>query len=195
MLLNCRSAINYVFTGKEMVEKFHKKYRTKSIRMQNYDYGQNGAYFVTICTKGWEEYFGDVIDGKMRLNEIGVVAERCWRKISEHFPFVKLDEFVVMPNHVHGIIFIQKVETQDLASLHGANKFGIQSKNLASIVRGFKIGVTKYAKNNDIPFAWQSRFWDRVIRTDVELNKIREYIDINPQEWHNDKNAFENLNL
>jgi putative transposase len=175
-----------------MTKKFQGKYCAQSTRLREYDYGQNGAYFVTVCTKNKQFYFGNVVDTGVQLSNVGIAAEKCWREIPKHFPFVQLDKFVVMPNHIHGIVFIQKVETQDLASLQSGNAFGPQSRNLASVIRGFKIGVTKYAKNNNVSFAWQSRFWDRVIRNETELNKIREYIDINPQEWHNDKNVIEN---
>ena len=96
-------------------------------------------------------------------------------------------------NHIHGIIIIDKndiVETQNIASLrpNKQNKFGAQSKNLASIIRGFKIGVTKYANQNNIPFRWQPRFYDRIIRTEIELRNIREYIVFNPEKWQEDEN-------
>ncbi len=107
-----------------------------------------------------------------------------------------LGEFVAMPNHVHGIVVINKspreVETQNLASLHSIaekpgrqslNQFGPQSQNLASIVRGFKIGVTKYARQHQIPFSWQPRYHDHIIRNAEEYNRIRKYILENPQNW------------
>ena len=124
----------------------------------------------------------------MRLSELGRCAERCWLDIPNHFPFVVLHEFVVMPNHVHGILAIDKpVETQNLASLQGRqNRFGSQSQNLASIIRGYKIGVSKYAKNQGINFAWQARFHDHVIRSEENYLKIAEYIQTNPQRWLED---------
>ena len=135
-----------------MSEKFLQKYRIPSSRLQNYDYSQNGYYFITICTKDREHYFGQITDGKIQPSEIGKMAQKFWLEIPNHFPFVILDEFIVMPNHVHGILVIEKnnndvrVETQNLASLQipPQNKFGPQSKNLASIIRGYKIGVKKY---------------------------------------------------
>ncbi|HSO88281.1 MAG TPA: hypothetical protein VLQ91_17135, partial [Draconibacterium sp.] len=171
--------------------------------MKNWDYGSNAIYFVTICTQNREHYFGEIADGQMNLSETGKMANVFWFEIPNHFPFVKLGEFVVMPNHVHGIIIIDKpnddgavdadkiggdvgddvmidargdaiVETQNFASLppipppnhipppnqpqKRGNIFGPQSQNLASIIRGYKIGVTKFARNNNIPFAWQPRF-------------------------------------
>lgn len=104
----------------------------------------------------------------MVLSAVGHIANSCWYEIPNHFPFVELDGYVIMPNHVHGIVIINKsddghnVETQDFASLPPKNQFGPQSKNLASIVRGFKIGVTKNARKLDPCFAWQSRFHDHI---------------------------------
>ena len=186
------------------MEKFKNQYRIPSARLQSWDYGQNGAYFITICTKNRASYFGDVVDGKMQLSQIGQMADKYWLEIPKHFPFVKLGEHVIMPNHVHGIIVIDKpntginrntnVETQNFASLppesmplHHKNKFGPQSKNLASIVRGFKIGVTKNARKINAGFAWQSRFHDHIIRNEKSFNEITEYIKANPQKWGKDK--------
>ncbi len=170
-----------------MSGKFQNKYRIPSARASWWDYGSNAAYFVTICTRNREHFFGEIVETmpsptvfEMQLTPIGQSAYDCWNEIPKHFPFVVLDEFVVMPNHVHGIIVIDKpeiknknggetrdaigdtigdaiVETQNFASLQQSmdstikqpktqNKFGPQSQNLASIIRGFKIGVTKFAR-------------------------------------------------
>jgi putative transposase len=91
-----------------MSDKFQNKYRISSARLKNWDYGSNAIYFVTICTQNREHYFGNIADGKMELSETGKIAQRFWVEIPIHFPFVKLGEFVVMPNHVHGIIIIDK---------------------------------------------------------------------------------------
>ena len=147
------------------MEKFKGKYRIPSARLQNWDYGWNAAYFVTICTQDRKHYFGEIINGKMRLSKIGESAEKCWIEIPKHFPFVKLDEFVLMPNHIHGIIEIAKlnnehnhvhndghnVETQNFASLptsqtmptptKSKNKFGPQSQNLAPLFVGIKLAL------------------------------------------------------
>ncbi|HBK71216.1 MAG TPA: hypothetical protein DDZ39_06105 [Flavobacteriaceae bacterium] len=181
-----------------MSNKFKNKYRIKSARLQNWDYGSNGMYFITICTQNREHFFGEIIDGKMQLTEIGKMAEKYWHEIPEHFPFVKLGKFVVMPNHMHGIIIIDKmddapamVETQNFASLRttasSKNKFGPQSKNLASIVRGYKIGVTKNARKINANFGWQSRFHDHIIRNNKSFNNISNYIINNPKKWDEDK--------
>ena len=181
-------------------EKYQGKYRIASVRASWHDY-RCGAYFVTICTKGREHYFGEIRndengDSKMYLSPIGEMADKCGRAIPQHFPNVQIPLWVVMPDHIHGIVIIDDivgtqnfVETQNFASLHDndPNKFGPQSKNLASVIRGFKIGVTKFARQNNIPFAWQSRYYDRIIRDTAEMNRIAEYIENNVAEWDANK--------
>ena len=155
----------------------------------------------------------------MELSEIGKVAKKCWVNIPKYFPFVKLDKCVIMPNHIHGIIAIKNktefVGTQYLAftSDHDSekkntkccvptnrqlmaeykNRFGPQSNNLSSIIRGFKTGVTMYARKNSIDFHWQPRFHDRIIRDKDELNRIRKYIVDNPLRWSIDRNNSSEL--
>lgn len=172
------------------MEKFKGKYRIPSARWATWDYGSNAAYFVTICTAGRTHDLGEIANGEMTLTPLGQAAADCWEAIPDHFPFVVLDGFVVMPNHVHGIIIIDKpVETQNLASLPQPpqNRFGPQSKNLASIVRGYKIGVTKYARQHNLAFKWQARYHDHVIRNRGEYERIRKYIHENPQKWAEDR--------
>jgi len=103
-----------------MSDKFKGKYRIESTRLKNWDYGSNAFYFVTICTQGRICFFGEVVDVKMILNNIGLIAHDCWMAIPEHFPFVKLGEHVIMLNHIHGVLGIDKpddgrnVETPNL---------------------------------------------------------------------------------
>ena len=183
------------------IRKFQNKYRVDSVRLNDYDYSSDGFYFVTICTKDKINYFGNVVNSGLELSRIGKIAEKCWQEIPKHFPFVTLDKFVVMPNHLHGIIMIDRsdkhVETQDFAPLQDnawqPNRFGPQSKNLASIIRGLKIGVTKYANEHKIEFKWQRRYYDHIIRNQKSLENIREYIINNPINWDNDRNNFEKL--
>ena len=181
--------------------RYKNKYRIESTRLRHWDYGENGYYFITICVKNRECLLGSIKNGEMILSEIGRIAYQCWQEIPVHFPFVRLDKFVIMPNHVHGIIVIDKplnmnVETQNLASLQINNRFGPQSKNMASIIRGFKIGVKKLItmeNSRDTKFCvsvfqWQSRFYDHIIHNEAELHKIREYIVNNPLNWEADEN-------
>lgn len=104
-----------------MAEKFRNKYRVPSARLQNWDYGSNGAYFITICTKEMQHFFGEVVDKKMILNLIGALAEKYWIEMQKQFPYVELGNFQIMPNHMHGILIIDKsvvvpVETRFIAS-------------------------------------------------------------------------------
>ena len=183
-----------------MADKFRGKYRIPSARWAAWDYSSNAAYFITICTQGRVHAFGRIVDSDMNVSPLGQAAVDCWQQIPDHFPFVRLGEFVVMPNHVHGIIVIAKdtpvethvetqnpVETQNFASLQTPkNQFGPQSQNLASIVRGYKIGVTKFARANALPFSWQPRYYDRVIRDLDEYERIATYILTNPANWQSD---------
>jgi REP element-mobilizing transposase RayT len=204
------------------MQRYQGRYRIPSARWRTWDYSQNGAYFITICTAGWEYPFGHVADGHMILSPLGQAAHDCWVAIPEHFPFVVPDAFVVMPNHVHGIIVINKtgdtgggdetaggetggdamVETQYFASLQtsstpppssasstppAANRFGPQSGNIASIIRGYKTGVTMFARRNGIAFAWQARYHDIVIRDARAHAAIRRYIAANPRRWCADR--------
>lgn len=101
-----------------MSEKFKGKYRIKSARLENWDYSWGAMYFVTICTQNRKFYFGDIVNGEMILSEIGEIAQRCWLEISKHFTFVELNEFVVMPNHIHGIIIINNPDNIGRDAIH-----------------------------------------------------------------------------
>ncbi len=195
-----------------MSEKYKNKYRIKSARMPNWDYGSNGLYFITICTQNRECYFGDVIDDKIQLNEIGKLAYKYWNEIPQHFPFVKLGEFVVMPNHIHGILIIDKLDDVSVETLHcnvstTTNATSqpinatpqINTKNqkmanispkpgsVSTIVRSYKSVVTKNARKIHADFGWQTRFHDHIIRNDKSFHNISNYIINNPKKWNNDK--------
>ena len=124
----------------------------------------------------------------MLLSNIGITANDCMEQVSLHFPHVEVPTYIIMPNHVHAIIIIDAldVETQDFASLQTKQKFGPQSKNLASVIRGYKIGVTKYSKEHNLPFAWQPRFHDHIIKNTHEMNAIARYIENNVDRWPED---------
>lgn len=198
------------------MDRYKNKYRIASARAQWWDYGWNGAYFITICTKNREHFFGGIITDKnastcVLLSEIGKIVESEWLKTFEMRPDMNLwcGEYVIMPNHFHAIIGIgendynTKRNQQDAQRGRDAmhcvttdnqsnsqspkNQFGPQSKNLASIVRGFKIGVTTNARKIYADFAWQPRFHDHIIRNDVEYQRISDYIINNPRNWTDDK--------
>lgn len=189
-----------------MPDRYQNKYRKSSARAPFWDYAWNGAYFVTICTQNRECWFGDVLDGVMELSEIGKIAKCEWLKTFDMRPDMNLwmGEYVVMPNHFHAIIGIGDNEynmrdTPRRGAMHCAstsdstesqtpkNQFGPQSKNLASIIRGFKIGVTKNARQIDVGFAWQSRYHDRIIRDQKAYQTISAYIVNNPAKWREDQ--------
>ncbi|QTE36516.1 transposase [Mucilaginibacter gossypii] len=157
-----------------MEEKYQNKYRTSSPRLAGWDYGAHGLYFVTISTLNRVPYFGDILPNEnnealfLQSSIMGEFAHINWLKIPEINPFVELDEFVVMPDHLHGILFFNKPDKINWE----ANKFGVQKDNLASVLRGYKSSVKKYANDNSIDFAWQPRYYDRVIRNDREYNNI-----------------------
>ena len=175
------------------MDKYQNKYRIPTNRLRGYDYGANGCYYVTICTKNRVHYFGEIVNvmagtvvetdnyPSLRATEIGKIAEKYWIDIPNHFPFVILDQFVIMPNHIHGILFFNKDIT-----LWQPNKFGRQSQNLGAIIRGFKSSLKRYANENNIDFEWQGRFHDRIIRDNNGLNNVRNYIFNNPQNWNED---------
>jgi len=185
-----------------MSDKFQHIYRIPSARAEWWNYGWNAAYFVTICTQNRECYFGDAIDGKIKMSEIGIIAEQEWFKTPAIRPDmnIKLDEFIVMPNHIHGIIKIgdnqynkrnavinDDIETNTNAQSDTKNKFAPQSKNLASIIRGFKSAVTNQAHLIHAEFAWQSRFHEHIIRNEESFHRISEYIRNNPAKWQTDQ--------
>jgi REP element-mobilizing transposase RayT len=177
-----------------MEEKFNNKYRIDSVRKENWDYGNNGRYFVTICTKNMVRYFGeiygDACDASLRTTEVGKVVQQFWNKIPEIHTFANIDEFILMPNHLHGILLINKENMENIKENY-SNKFGPQSKNLSSIVRGFKGSVKSYADKNNLIFEWQKGYYDRIIRNEDELNRIRKYIRENPYKWDSINQNYE----
>ncbi len=127
------------------------KHHRRSIRLQGYDYSQPGIYFITLCTQNRERLFGEILNGEMRLNEFGKIAHQCWLEIPNHFPHVQLDEFVIMPDHIHGIIVLNDIAgAKNFSPLLQQNitSFRSPSKTIGSIIRGFKIGVTKEFRQN-----------------------------------------------
>jgi putative transposase len=166
--------------------RFRRRYRIETARLAGYDYGASGLYFVTICTRDRYPFFGTIADGANNIEPsvVGSSVLDCWQAIPDHFPFVVLDAFQLMPNHLHGIIWIDKPDHTDWQP----NQFGPQSQNLASVIRGFKVGVTKQARIYRADFGWQPRYHDRIIRDDAELQRVRDYIDANPANWPADQN-------
>ena len=214
--------------GSDMVYDARNHHR-RSIRWFAYDYAQAGAYFVTICTHRQQCLFGRVVDDAMELNAAGQAVASCWRGIPTHYPDVVLDAFVVMPNHVHGILMISRDFGADVGANNdspvpgaaddvparawdriGANDYSPlptdepaarddvrandyspvpgrargTSRTVGAIVRGFKIGVTKWMRQNtDVRDVWQRNYYEHVIRSERQLSRIRRYIEANPANW------------
>jgi REP element-mobilizing transposase RayT len=173
-----------------------RKHNRQSIRLKGYDYSKPGYYFVTICVADRYCLFGEILDEEMHLNEYGKIAKAEWLRTENLRDNVCLDEFVVMPNHVHGIIkIIDKNSSRGVspyapaAAKKSKNKFRSPSNNLGAMVRGYKSTVTKQInKLNNQPGdkVWQRNYYDHIIRNRHELNRIRKYIQDNPKNWEND---------
>ena len=193
----------------------------KSPRLPHWDYGSNAAYFITICTKDRQHYFGEIQNGELMYSPAGSIAYVLWHEIKNHAKHVELGEFVVMPNHVHGILIINgnnnertghglsvadyggtdvaDIDGRDVAcnvptGTHPINPLknqqmaGISPKSntVSSIIRSYKSAVTKYCNRLKLPFAWQTRYHDHIIRNDESFKRISEYIKKNPVNWRED---------
>jgi putative transposase len=179
----------------------HKHHR-RSTRLQGWDYSRPGAYFITINIKGHVCFFGKVKNNKVILSNVGNVARDNLISIPEYFPHVLLDQFVVMPNHVHVIVFIERPfeslskgvpsERPIEEKVNKAEYYRTISPKKGSvsvIFRRYKESVKKWCNDNGYgDFTWQSRFNDRVIRSNEELKRIRKYIIDNPRNWDIDEN-------
>jgi len=219
-----------------MCPLFRNRYNTGSVRYRGYDYSSPGKYFITICTKGKTPYFGKIKNGRMNLSAIGEIAEKLWNDIPIHYPMVELDKFIIMPDHLHGIIIINRPSKSVDQPVHKTSKGvfpGSDSENgnffpictgvpanpdsrepipemppkwftmdksltngaqlptsknpywkpnsIGSIINHYKRSCTIIIKSQGINFAWQPRFYDRIIRTRIELYATRKYIINNPR--------------
>lgn len=182
-----------------MAEKFNNKYRIAPARHQNWDYGSSGYYFTTICTQNRTHYFGEIINNEIQLSQIGVIADILWHEIKKHSKGFVLGEFVVIPNHIHGILIIETNEMQSNQTLLQSNdvnetqtigqkRFQNQGKNtISSIIGAYKSAVTRHARRLGFEFGWQASFHDHIIRTDQSYQTITNYIRENPSKWTQDK--------
>jgi REP element-mobilizing transposase RayT len=171
-----------------------QKHHRRSIRLKGYDYAQPGAYFITIVTFQRESLFGNIVNSEMQLNDYGRIADECWRAIPEHFPHVELGAYVVMPNHVHGIIVIHEngMATNSSPSV-GAQHIApqripkVQTGSLGAIVRSFKSAVTRrIGREWKTTGIWQRNYHEHIIRNSVEWDRIHRYIESNPSRWAED---------
>lgn len=198
------------------MDKYQNRYRISSVRLKNWDYGNPGMYFITICCKNRVSYFGHIVSNKQETSvtkpanvnnqnnsvsvtvpclqptEIGKIATEEWLKTA-HIRAdmnIELGPFIVMPNHFHAILIIgSNIYNNHQATGEApdtANRFAPQQKNLASVIRGYKSAVTSYAIKNKISFGWQANYYEHVIRSYQAFINISKYIDNNPTKWHHD---------
>ena len=184
-----------------------EKHHRRSIRLRNYDYSQPGAYFVTICTYQKQSWFGEIKNGQIYLNQLGKIVADEWLKTCKIRPNFKLDEWVIMPNHFHGIVIINDYsgDNHSLGNGQSASRFRRtqfdqltdhdappqqKPNSLSSCIAGFKSAVTKrinlLRQNTDTPI-WQRNYYESILRDEKYLAVVREYIINNPKNWTNDR--------
>jgi putative transposase len=196
--------------GKSMSELYKNRYRTSSARLAGFDYSKEGYYFVTICVRYFQAVFGEITDQKIKYTKAAEIVDQTWKEIPTAFPNAKTDEFIIMPDHFHGIIKIvypegdkqhfilnQKRKTESLVQPDSPKDFNnkgggitgdknpmLSCHSLSKIIRWFKGSTTyKIRKAIDPEFEWQNRFWDRIIWNERQLDIIRKYIRNNPMKW------------
>jgi len=192
-----------------MPNKFKNKYRITSTRLNHWNYGSNGIYFITICTQHQVCFFGDVKNGEMELNAIGRLAHEFWMEIPNHFSFVELGNFVVMPNHMHGILMVNKTDAQLTNDIQSQSTNDVEARliaplrterggitgeknpmlheNISRIIRWYKGRCSFEIRKHQADFQWQSRFYDIIVRNEQSFQNISRYIQNNPQKWGHDK--------
>ncbi len=189
----------YCHTSLQSIHLYHAidmPHQRKSPRWKEYDYTSAWWYFITICTKDREHYFGEIKNGEMILNELGKICEQEILHIEQSRNSIKIHEFVVMPNHVHILLIMseypivgvdhQSTLDNEWSILGDLSNRPYNGPSLSSIVKLLKWNVTKFAQKNDILFMWQRSFHDHIIRNEQEYNRIKYYIQTNPQNRDND---------
>jgi len=183
-----------------------QKYHRRSVRLNGYNYSSKGLYFVTVCTQDRKCLFGEIIEQQIHLNDYGNIVQNEWLKTTMVRLNVTLDKFVIMPNHVHGIIIItnrtdhtdiSKTDRRGVLQYAPTIRFRSPSQTIGSIIRGFKSTATKQINilrktpvrahcNTPLPI-WQRNYYEHIIRDEGELNRIRQYVIDNPLNWDSDK--------
>jgi REP element-mobilizing transposase RayT len=169
-----------------------KKHHRRSIRLSGYDYTQPGAYYITICTYKRQCWFGDVMNGKVHYNHLGYIAYSFWQALPRRFSHIELDVFVVMPNHLHGILIIcDRVNQIQANDLPKKEQFGKPvAGSIPTVIRSFKAAVTKLInlmRKTLNPPVWQSNYYESIIRVETGLDNVRQYIINNPRQWEMDE--------
>nr|BAL59102.1 hypothetical conserved protein [Candidatus Acetothermum autotrophicum] len=172
-----------------------ERHHRRSIRLRGYDYTQPGAYFVTICTQDRMCLFGEVVHGEMRFTDAGRMVHDVWNDLPNHYPGVTIDAFVVMPNHIHGIVVLVGAGPRACPEWVGQPQGVAPTMSLSDVIHRFKTMTTKrYADGVKQlgwpPFRgrlWQRNYYEHIIRDEESLHRIREYIRTNPLRWHVDR--------
>lgn len=166
-----------------------EKHHRRSIRLKDYDYAEAGGYFLTICSFKRKCIFGKVINGERYLNKIGRVVKEEWMRTIYLRKEIILDEFIIMPNHVHGIVMITESDVGATGRSPLQTK-GPKPRSIGSFIAGFKSSATKRINKMlgtpGIP-VWQRNFYEHIIRNEYDLNEIRQYILDNPRRWELDE--------
>jgi putative transposase len=170
-----------------------EQHNRRSIRLTGYDYAQSGAYFVTICTQKRACLFGSIANSEMQINHAGRIVQNVWSELPGRFPQVGVDSFIVMPNHIHGIILVGAQFIAPSNALPDTfRKPGREAINraptLGDILRAYKASSARLIRGSVNPgFAWQRNYYDHVIRDEDSLTRIRQYIIDNPAQWESDR--------
>ena len=183
----------------------------QSIRLKHYDYSQPGFYFVTIGTENRIHRFGNITDGNIQLNQLGKIVTKQWNDLPNRFPNIQLDQYITMPNHIHGIIRVgaplagarndfagarNNMVRRDLrANVHRDRATARVAPTIGNIIGSYKSlcvhNCLQWIKSNNSSFfigkLWQRNYWEHIVRNENELNLIRDYIRQNPQKWEMDK--------
>ena len=180
----------------------------RSIRLQDYDYSSAGGYFVTICTKGRECWFAEIVNGEMELSRLGEVVQDLWLEIPKHFEDVMLDAFIVMPYHVHGIIVNTKIDVGRADVIVGRgvqlnaptadyfSRISPKKNTLSVIVRIYKGAMTRWCRQNGHGyFQWQRNYYERIMRNQKEFKRMVGYITNNPLQRELDEENPKNVEL
>ena len=169
---------------------YQNEFRVESTRLRNWDYRSRGWFFVTICAHEKAHIFGEIIKCEVELSPIGRIVESDLQSLSSHYEKVQLDSHIVMPNHVHAIIMLNGDHSYspDPTALAPAMGISPQAASLSAIVRSYKAGVTRQCHDLRLRQAiWQSRFHDKLLRSDAVISAVREYIWNNPANWADDR--------
>ena len=181
-------------------DRFQNKYRIESARASWHDY-DGGSYFITICTKDREHYFGEIVDGEMVLSDIGKYADEQFNNVSAHYPYAEIPLWTIMPNHLHAIVIVSAgrdgvhtVSTKETPSRwlsdtvnETMQEISHRKGPLSVVIGGLKCAVTHFANENVLNFAWQPRFHDHIVRDIPEMNRIANYIENNVANWADDE--------